>query len=1411
MAQLKEIVVFRDDLYFEGAVQADWFYQPRQVEAVAKSFVFHGPKNHAVARSEFGGQGLMDTASFALHLARKMEQVEDGNAITLAIAGYGTGKSHLAVTLSSLFSGEKWMPELHEDILTNIARADSEVEKELRPLVKKPRLVLTLNGMRNFNLHYELLRTAEKALKLYGANLKALTKLNKVKEIASVFIERSFTILEAQFTQEANQKGVYLTGDALKERLIQSLDHEAGVEFDIINEVYTEFNGHPIRLDEGVSASLVLDTLLQECCGLHGQFDSIVILFDEFGRFLEYVSANPAASGDSALQQIFESVQNAEGTIQFVGFIQSDIKSYLQRVDKSSNISRYIDRYDAGEKIYLSSNLETIFANLLEKKDTHVFKQMVIDRLDAEEDRQRVLFEHLKQWLSMHGIWKEWRDYRRIILEEIYPLHPISTYLLCNLTDWLQSRSSLTLLSEKVRSMGNCELDEGRPLPLIYPVDLLKGEFFNELLNAEEQGRQRSQFCILLNSIYCKFDTKLTDDARSVLIANLIIRICRFRFEQREELLLAIGECTGLARDRVDAAVQLLEDEYAVLSYDDRLICFDFVADSVGANEFRNFLKTAQNRRTFQPEMLMQNDIQDYADILKPVDTDFGSLYGIQTREWAFIQRIAHVKNITNTIVSDVYKELRSHTLPNTERGILLWIYMPKEAPMEKLDQLIEQIKMADPQQAFAVFALDDTDNSLQDAILAYRILADMKEEDKIRYQRFYADAFEKAREKVSLLFADLKQQRKVITENGIEIAPKRLKIYLTSVFEAIYPKVVPFDFEGFDAKGINGVAYKNYCTIMKWILMDDMSYMALKSQSSDVKNRVESLLGPHGLYSWRALSEEYKSIAPSNAAVSRIYSTLETTLNGKKVVPFKQMIGILTASPYGMNEYTAFMFLSLFSELLSYTTRLEIDGVKYSTRTWAEEVLQDRKFDAKLVNKTRLLLVDVGETVNQYRRIYTRIKKNTDFSKVAGLRQELEKLKLEEAVPEEMEAEDDLSAMILAEGDKAERYYSDKISKIAEDLEVAKRRMNPYSALSAALNAQKLQYETYANGRYVYSAEQQDEMNAAVEKAKKIAAKGFEDGWIKEYNCLNVDKLGSYKAFAVKASDLFSRYNFLKEAMELDKKVEKEVARIQLLIDQEAFINECESYLLMSQVRPGMTQKNLTAFLEQANEHIKEFDQFDYEADKHIVELRKHILMRSEELRTALVKFKEELESIWNTVYDISTIDDVRHIHAKIESVLNMGLTDRDREDLENMDSELGQFLSDMGELTKKVYTRNELEMVRNETKARYEEFEVDISRVIDGVCDQMLRNMDWQMQKWEEEFLNISPGMMSQESLDKWKRDTQPVPTFVTEEVKEKYFKKYNEVEAALAKQRVDYILMLYGRLSEQEKGMVLRALKE
>ena len=39
-----ELLEFRKDLYFEGAVQIDWFYDQSRAAKVAENFVFHGKK-----------------------------------------------------------------------------------------------------------------------------------------------------------------------------------------------------------------------------------------------------------------------------------------------------------------------------------------------------------------------------------------------------------------------------------------------------------------------------------------------------------------------------------------------------------------------------------------------------------------------------------------------------------------------------------------------------------------------------------------------------------------------------------------------------------------------------------------------------------------------------------------------------------------------------------------------------------------------------------------------------------------------------------------------------------------------------------------------------------------------------------------------------------------------------------------------------------------------------------------------------------------------------------------------------------------------------------------------------------------------------------------------------------------------
>ena len=97
---LKDIVRFRGDKLFNGAVNIDWYITDSVKSKLAsEAFVFHGPAYHGISPDEVGynhGHKLIDTASFTKTIVRRSYGLEDV-PFTLAIAGYGTGKSYLVL------------------------------------------------------------------------------------------------------------------------------------------------------------------------------------------------------------------------------------------------------------------------------------------------------------------------------------------------------------------------------------------------------------------------------------------------------------------------------------------------------------------------------------------------------------------------------------------------------------------------------------------------------------------------------------------------------------------------------------------------------------------------------------------------------------------------------------------------------------------------------------------------------------------------------------------------------------------------------------------------------------------------------------------------------------------------------------------------------------------------------------------------------------------------------------------------------------------------------------------------------------------------------------------------------------------------------------------------------------------
>ncbi|MBL4953395.1 hypothetical protein JK635_14395, partial [Neobacillus sp. YIM B02564] len=135
-----DLIRFRSDLFFDGAVQLLWADdQINRADEAARSFVFHGPRYHGVGKDVYGDEiyRLTDTATLAADLLTRIadETAAHSNPFSLAIAGYGSGKSHFALALTRLL--REHHSALSEQILSNLTLAEPRAADSARQALEK--------------------------------------------------------------------------------------------------------------------------------------------------------------------------------------------------------------------------------------------------------------------------------------------------------------------------------------------------------------------------------------------------------------------------------------------------------------------------------------------------------------------------------------------------------------------------------------------------------------------------------------------------------------------------------------------------------------------------------------------------------------------------------------------------------------------------------------------------------------------------------------------------------------------------------------------------------------------------------------------------------------------------------------------------------------------------------------------------------------------------------------------------------------------------------------------------------------------------------------------------------------------------------------------------------------------------
>lgn len=1153
---VRELVNFNRENYYNGAVQTEWFYDEARVERIAASYVFHGPKYYGVSSNDVntGEHKLLDTASFAKIISDKLCGENTANNFVLTIAGYGTGKSHLAVTLGTLFSGNQKRSEI---VLRNIESVDASIADAISKQDSKKNLVIALNGMSNFNLDAEVLKCVRLALQSNEISDDVLKSITKAYDVARYFINSNFDSHQEGFEKAASSNGISYKGDKLKQFLLDNIEVDKKV-IDITNTVFVHVTGDKLHWDKGISAGDIILKISEELCGEGKPFNKVLILFDEFGRYIEYVAANPLIAGDASLQQVFEAVQSANGKALFVGFVQYELEAYLSHIDKSANVIRYVGRYSSSEKYYISSNFETILANLLEKSNPAEFDKLVGIALDRYSNFHSKMHSALLRWTKNRikkNVWTNPELYRKVVMEGCYPLHPLTVWFLSNSSGWMQQRSTIAFCAEMFDGISSNEF-EGDWLPYVYPVDIVDSSIYSEMLSSEEKGLVMSQNCMLYNEICVKVGDKLTREEKQTLKAILIAKIGGFSFYDKEDAVVAFRYLSNLRDEEIKATLKSLEDRHGVIAYDDQAKSYDLIAEANGFNEFKRVYVRYKTGREVSIEDCDEDTLRALG-VLDPVDTAFAQEKHISSGEWKFERRIVESQTVDNSYIANATRCLDMANNGEDYRGLLLYVYCSKDAEneIERLSNVAISNHL--DRVPLIMLFLDDGEMEIVRALGVKATMQRFSSSDAERFSKHILGQKRKQDKAILQKFNALVMERKQITERGLEVYDCRLNALCTNKFLEIYAAAIPFVFDGFEnSKAAQArKSFINICVKMfDDTLMNVQSYHALNTAD---KNRIQSCISTGQRYSWQIFNNDCQLVLSQNENISRLYSQVEESLPEEGSFAVSRLFNKYMHAPYGMNMYALILFVIYFIKKHDKKLICFLGNERLSAGNLNNLIFKDGK--VKFSDFQRITIQrNHNSDMDPVEDICKEILDNTDVEKCGQLRKRLNDILRAEGENGKNQVLLGQAQMRLDDGDRLKAKLDDRQDKATQILDDALAKLIIHKFISIFDYVCEVTGVIEEGLPYLYSEKYIEFMRNANKRIRNYLGDPFNTS-LQNLRCSDITQLGSFQNAYNKVIKVLKERGFAQQAERVEEKVAAVVEETKARNQYSQAIGECE------------------------------------------------------------------------------------------------------------------------------------------------------------------------------------------------------------------------------------------------------------
>lgn len=962
---LQDIVAFRREQLFEGAVQISWFYHnDARAKLAATSFVFHGPSYHGVVQQDLDAardHRLTDTATFTRDLLRSFAQGDTcENPFTLAIAGYGTGKSHFGLTLATLFS------EPHEAeskrVLENIQSVEKPLAEEIRHELQrhqKPFLVLAINGMEDFDLASKITELLMLRLRALKQDTTPLEDLRPRFKAAEKFVQRSFKLYRKDFS-------THLGSEVSEKDLLARLGRADEHTYKIVNLVFEEANGFPIKAAGQESLQDVLATIATSYCGKDGPFQGLLIIFDEFGRYLEFAVQRPHIAGSAALQQLFEGVQANSHCMHLLCFIQHELKAYISRVaqDQRDEINRYIGRFDTARKVYLSTNLETIFASLIEKKNQPVI-QIASDatRIDLQN------LANMRKWFpgwDKHALWCDPPRFAKIVKEGCWPLHPAATWFLYRLASVgksLQQRSAVSLLEDALSQHRTDEVTENQSWALP-AVTLCSDSLVSELIAAESYGQQ-SAIAHAFITVRQRYEHNLSPQEDRLLRAVLIASKVGLHVSDQTEANHAMGMLAGTSPQETTRALHKLTSDFGVIGWNARFCQYEIIGDAVPRTAFDRWLRDKINTvSTDDRAGLFARHGQSWSpDHLREIKPDFADELRIQTKEWRYNVTCSCTQFLKQHL-AEAYEEWLQALDVESARGQVIYCYVGPDEDIQSAQDTVRSVlaELAATNGRnwkilpILTVLLHDKSGDMADAIAEWTVLKSNAGTPEVaQFSNFIAEHESQLLEVLKDEIADRIRERLYVCHANVTVEGSRLDAFGTSLFKALYPHAICFPFDGYQTVG--GNAAKDCRDLTTALFQGILDHNWIQARPQQMQNRARSLLFDNG---WDVVGQDgHIQTLPRHREAAAIFRALQETLERNQGLVLGTEIRSLCLPPFGCNLASAGLLLGLFISARRAKLAFSLSGNDINPSAWISQAFGNRNLlQLEVLDKTHVRLI---------------------------------------------------------------------------------------------------------------------------------------------------------------------------------------------------------------------------------------------------------------------------------------------------------------------------------------------------------------------------------------------------------------------------------------------------------------------